>query len=67
MYFSKLRRFTKVIRSFSFSIKISLEAQTAPAFMELNSSLFLRLCYAEEACSLTLNMVPRGFVRLDQV
>lgn len=36
MYFAKLCRFTKVIRSFSFTVEISLEAQKAPAFMALN-------------------------------
>lgn len=36
MYFTKLCRFTKVIRSFSITVEISLEAQKAPAFMALN-------------------------------
>lgn len=40
MYFSKLCCFTKVIRSFSFSVKIPLEAQTTSAFMEFE---FLQL------------------------
>lgn len=46
MYFSKHCLFTRVIRGFSFSVKISLQAQTAPAIMDLNSFSFLHLCYA---------------------
>lgn len=50
MYFTKLCRFTKVIRSFSFTVEISLEAQKAPAFMALNFfSTFLHLYYARAA------------------
>lgn len=54
MYFSKLCRFTKVIRSFSFSVKISLEAQTAPAFMYLNSFSFCTSVMHEQQSSQSL-------------
>lgn len=49
MYFSKQCWFTRVIRGFSFSVKIPLEAQTAPAFIDLNSFSFLHIYYARGA------------------
>ena len=57
-----------MIRSFSFGVKISPEAQTAPAFMDLNSFSFLHssLCYAWMVVQLDPEWGSQRFVSLVQ-